>query len=80
MRYYILTLILVNLIGLYKYVDYSSKTVSYRTQLITDFFCPIGGLFGRLLFAFKLRENATGIITGLLFHVFLTVFAMAFII
>ena len=79
MRYYILTLLLINLIGFYKYIDYSDKTVSYRTQMLTDFFCPIGGLIGRILFAFKLRENAMGIVMGIFFYIFISVFSLGFI-
>lgn len=73
MRFYILSLIVLNLIGFYKYVDYSSKPVEYRRQLLTDFFCPIGSLIGRIFFAFKLRENMSGYILGLFFEIFATI-------
>jgi len=79
MRYYILTLLLVNLIGFYKYIDYSDKTVSYRAQLLTDFLCPVGGLIGRILFAFKLRENSMGLVMGIFFYIFITILGLAFI-
>jgi hypothetical protein len=47
--------------------------------MLTDFFCPIGGLIGRILFAFKLRENAMGIVMGIFFYIFITVFSLGFI-
>ena len=81
MSYYILILLVINLIGLYKYIDYSSDPtgVAYRTQMLTDFLCPVGGLIGRLLFSFKLKQNSAGMIFGLFLEVFITFLVLTLI-
>jgi hypothetical protein len=81
MSYYILVLLVINLIGLYKYIDYSSDStgVAYRTQMLTDFLCPIGGIVGRILFSFKLKQNASGIVFGLFLEIFITFLVLTLI-
>ena len=75
MRYYLLALLLINLIGFYNYVNYSINAVSFRKQMITAFFCPIGSVIGRILFSFKIKENCGGLVMGILFYLFISVIA-----
>jgi len=68
-----LILFAINLFGFMKYIDYTVTEVSYKKQLITDFFCPVGSFLGRLLFHFKIKENPSGYILGIFFQIFIII-------
>lgn len=69
----LLIMIVINLFGFVKYIDYSVQGVSYKKQMLTDFLCPIGSFIGRLLFKFKIKENSSGYISGFFLQVFLLI-------